>query len=211
MGILQFFDIPAVIQSHDLRHFVETGTGCGEGLEYASRFPFSTLWSCEIERALMEAAKPQFADDRVTLFLGPSSKMLEWLPRLPVDERILFWLDAHFPGADYGLHKFDDFEDAIRLPLQQELALIKQYRPANEDVILIDDARIWLDDAFEMPMVVPEVRTLCCPAARNIEFIADLFAATHRIDVLLNHQGYIVLSPYAVSEAMAVTATIARK
>lgn len=195
MGQLEHFDIKAAMQAHDLRRFVETGTGSGESLAVACDLPFTSLWSCEIEPLLASMVKKKFIDDRVTLFLGPSSTMLDWLPRLPGMDRILFWLDAHFPGADFGLRGYADvLDESMRLPLRDELALIKRHRPHNEDVIIIDDARIWLDETFEAGPI-PDNLLACRPAQLGIGFIHDLFAESHRIDILPENQGYIILTP----------------
>jgi hypothetical protein len=201
MGKIFDFDIDRAMQEHNLRHFVETGTGTGDSLEFICRFPFHTIWSCEIESAVAQHAMNRLVDDRITLFLGPSTAMLENLWRIPQGERILFWLDAHFPGADYGLHNYyDEQNESIRLPLKNELALIKQHRPLAQDVIVIDDARIWLDDVFESG-AIPVHLLACRPAELGIDFIHEMFRDTHRIDVLHNQEGFIVLSP---SDVMAV-------
>ena len=205
MGELAHFDIATAIETYDLRNLVETGTGMGIGLTFACGLPFTSLWSCEIEPVVLQYVMDRLVDERVTLFLGASDKMLDCLWRLPSDERILFWLDAHFPGAQWGFRKYvDEQNEAIRLPLRSELALIKHHRPRNEDVIIIDDARIWLDDAFEEgPFPANILRSR--PAELGIDFIYDLFGETHRIDVLLKGEGYIVLSPKALSDEMAVS------
>ena len=205
MGELASFDIATAIATYDLRHLVETGTGVGKGLSFACGFPFTSLWSSEIEPAVLNAAMDICVDERVTLFLGPSDRMLDCLWRLPTDERILFWLDAHFPGAQWGYHGYaDEKNEAIRLPLRSELEMIKQHRPLNDDVIIIDDARFWLDDAFENGPIHPQILS-CRPAELGIGFIHDLFGETHRIDVLLNQEGFIILSPKAISDEIAVT------
>lgn len=206
MGRLATFDVAAAIGKYDLRHLVETGTGIGEGLSFACCLPFTSLWSSEIEPVVIRIAMENCADDRVTLFLGRSEKMLDCLWRFPTDERILFWLDAHFPGAQWGLRGFaDETDETVRMPLRTELAIIKQHRPLNEDVFVIDDARIWLDDAFENGPIPPQIAHCCRPAELGIDFIHDLYGETHRIDVLPNEEGFIILSPKAISDEIAVT------
>jgi hypothetical protein len=78
--------------------------------------------------------------------------------------------------------------------LHDELALLKYHRPANRDVIIIDDARIWLDDEFEGGSV-PIALADCRPSKLGIQFIHDMFGDSHRIEVLLRNEGYIVLTP----------------
>ena len=47
------------------------------------------------------------------------------LPAVERDKPILFWLDAHFPGADFGLATYkDEHGREPALPLERELALI---------------------------------------------------------------------------------------
>jgi hypothetical protein len=205
MGKLANFDIAATIERYDIRNLVETGTGVGEGLSFACTLPFTALWSSEIEPQVMQVAMENCVDERVTLFVGRSDNMLDCLWRLPADDRILFWLDAHFPGAQWFLRGYGDEKDeSIRMPLRNELAMIKKHRPLNQDVIIIDDARIWLDDAFESGPVPHQIAHCCRPAELGIDFIHDLFAETHRIDVLLNEEGFIILSPKAISDEIAV-------
>lgn len=195
MGKIYHFNIERTMQDFDLRHFVETGTGTGDSLEFVLGLPFQHIWSSEIEPIIAQHVMDRLLDDRITLFIGPSAAMLSNLWRIPQDERILFWLDAHFPGADYCLRDWGAVSDnAIRLPARTELELIKQHRPLGQDVIVIDDARIWLDEPFAEGIIHQDIRPFI-PNDRNIDFIHEMFDETHRIDVLMDHQGYIVISP----------------
>jgi hypothetical protein len=65
---------------------------------------------------------------------------------------------------------------------------------ASRDVILIDDARIWLDLPFGSGPIPDSLRPLC-PAGRDIAFVQDLFNDTHDIHVDLSHEGYVMLTP----------------
>jgi hypothetical protein len=204
MGTISHFDIDRGMQVYNLDHFVETGTGRGDGLSFACSLPFKTLWSSEIDPITIQLAMNRIEDHRVTLFHGASTKMLDCLWRIPKEERILFWLDAHFPGAQHGFKGYADEEDEdLRLPLKHELALIKKHRALDQDVIVIDDARIWLDEPFESGPI-PDFLLPCRPTELGIQFIYDLFADSHRIDVIHDDQGYIVLSPYWVSDDIAL-------
>lgn len=210
MGKIFHFDIERTMQEYDLRNFVETGTGAGDSLGFILGLPFQKIWSSEIEPTVAQHVMNRMSDDRITLFVGPSAAMLANLWRIPQDERILFWLDAHFPGADYRIREWGSVkDDALRLPAKTELELIKQHRPLGQDVIILDDARIWLDDPFDEGILPEEVRPYV-PSDRNIAFIHEMFDETHRIDVLMDHQGYIVLSPWWVADAMAVEVKHAR-
>lgn len=196
MGKLYYAcNVLELINTYNLCRFVETGTGVGESLAKALRYPFRSLWSSEIEPTVLDRARDRCVDDRITLFLGPSSTMMDKLGDLPSHEPILFWLDAHFPGADYQIRPYEDVEDeALRLPLRDELALIKHHRPLNQDVILIDDARIWLDGDYDNGNIDPELAG-CRPSQLGIDFIQAMFDTTHRIEVLTRDEGYILLTP----------------
>lgn len=193
MGKLAYFNLDVLLQRFDLRHFVETGTGGGDSVHTARQYPFTTIWSCDIEHLLIEPLR-HMQDERVHLFIGRSVQMLDLLPTFPVGEPILFWLDAHFPGADYGLRSYDaEPDETIRLPLKHELQLIKQHRPADLDVILIDDARLWLDGPFRP--IREDLVEACTPTERGVEFIVELFQVSHDLTLLHDHEGFIVLTP----------------
>jgi len=200
VGQLAHFDLTGLADRFGLRSFIETGTGRGDSLAYACRFspPLTRLHSCEVHPALAAAAVSRFAGNPLVQVhsLRSTAFLDRLLPVLP-DRPALFWLDAHFPGADYGLAPYDDTLDpAVRLPLRSELDLIHLLRPlaASRDVILIDDARIWLDLPFGSGPLPDDIRPLC-PAGRDIAFIQDLFNGTHDIHVDLSHEGYVMLTP----------------
>jgi hypothetical protein len=197
MGTLRKFDLERVRRHYGCVSFVETGTGSGHSLEYATGCGFKSIHSIEIVVHLAEAARFRFsADKRVEVWRGETSealpKVLKGLSNLPC----LFWLDAHFPnGADYGLGEYgadDDLE--ARFPLEREIELIKAARPDCKDVILIDDARMYVDGNFSagaLPKDWPPLRGL----NRNIDFIRKAFAATHGIVVDHADHGYIMVCP----------------
>lgn len=204
MGVLMTFDLPALAAHYGFHRLVETGTGNGGSLTHAAALRdahgeplFSQLISCEIFPPIAHAAHQRFRDDpRIEIINSPSEMFLSIvLQELPQDEPLLFWLDAHFPGADSFLAQWgDEANPAIRLPAQSELAIIKQYRPLNKDVILMDDARIWLDGDFGLGALPDFVRPFC-PAERNIDFIHEQFGDSHDIKVVCQHHGYVVLTP----------------
>jgi hypothetical protein len=204
MGTLRRFDLLALAEQYQITHFVETGTGSGNGLAYAAscrKFGgqpvFKRLFSCEIEPTLAQNAYHRFrGNPRIEVISTSSSRFLHMvLPELPICESVLFWLDAHFPGADFEIrHYNDETRASLRLPAEEELKIIHQLRPLRRDVILMDDARIWLDDDFERGNLPDDVRH-CCPAERNINFVYPLFDATHHIKIMAEDQGYVVLTP----------------
>lgn len=209
MGNLAHFDLTDLAGRYGLKTFVETGTGAGDSLYHAASLRiFDFLRSCEINPELADRAYWRFSSlTHIGVYKMSSARFLAaMLPALTPDP-VLFWLDAHFPGADYGLASYDDPDvlNADRLPLAQELYTIRALRPhcAADDVILIDDARIWLDsvgtESFKNGPLPDHLRSVC-PTARSIEFINEAFFATHNVAVSPDDEGYIVLTPRPLLE-----------
>lgn len=199
MGTVARFDLASLRAKYDLHYFVETGTGQGDGLAHAASINpgFFSLASCEIEPTLAEAAKARFAGEgRIAVMNASSATFLARMcALLPPDEPALFFLDAHFPGADYGLRGYGaEKADALRLPLEDELRLIARNRPAGKDVVIIDDLRIYIDGPFQHGNLPVNVRPMC-PKARNVHFVKAVMGATHTVELLYDHEGYILLLP----------------
>jgi hypothetical protein len=196
LGTIAHFDLPKIRSRYKCRYFVETGTGSGRGLEYARNAGFEKLFSIEIIPALAQNAQAHFMqDDRIKIFHGESRILLEdVLAKVPPAVPVLFWLDAHFPGADYGLAAYDAEKDVgRRLPLQNELETIRRVRPQLRDVIIIDDLRIYIDGPFSGGNI-EEYRQTLPPEARNIDFVRE-FHATHTCQKIFDHEGYLLLEP----------------
>ena len=197
MGSLAHFDVGGLMARYGLVHFVETGTGRGVSLAHASRFGFRTLRSCESVPALCRDAQEAFhSDRRVTVYPSNSRDFLDRVcADTPDDEPVLFWLDAHFPGADYGLFGYgDEPDEALRLPLPQELEVIKNRRPQGRDVILVDDLRIWTDGPFSSGNLPANVRPWC-PKSRSADLFARILGATHTVRFDYADEGYTILTP----------------
>lgn len=199
MGTIARFDLSDLIPRWGLKHFVETGTGRGDSLAYAASVTpgFIALRSCELEPRLSAESAQRFRGDRrVRVFTERSSTFLRWACQmLPADEPILFFLDAHFPGADYGLRGYaDESDDGTRLPLAEELRLIAKHRPLARDVVAVDDLRIYLDGPFQHGNLPAELRPLC-PKRRGVDFVHAAMGATHDVALLYEHEGYLLLTP----------------
>ena len=203
MGNLLPFDLPALAHRYHLSRFVETGTGEGDSLAHAANILdageplFKQLYSGEIESSLAQRAYYRFAENpRVEIINAQSTTFLEMiLPEIPADEPVLFWLDAHFPGADSRLRGYGaETNETLRLPAETELNVIHRLRPQHRDVIIMDDARIWLDAKFDHEQM-PDILRQFCPTERNINFVHALFGDTHTIEVLTKHEGYVLLTP----------------
>jgi tetratricopeptide (TPR) repeat protein len=185
------------------RHFIETGTGRGTSLTFALNYPFRTLHSIDVDLMMHTRAQKIFAGERrLTLHNGLSVDVLpELLRRLPVDEPVVWWLDAHNPGCWYGWSALATEKD-VRLPLELELRIIREMRGgAPDDLILIDDARIYLNGEFEHGNLSYCHHTLA-PEDRNIDFITGMFGATHALRLDYADDGYLILAPIGRAESL---------
>jgi hypothetical protein len=200
MGTLRFFNLQPLMEQFGCRYLFETGTGIGDGVHYASFFAFERLWSVEIHPDIAATARERFAGDpRVEILDSTSEEALgRVLPTLDRAKPALFWLDAHFPGADFGFATYKDERDLDRrLPLQRELEIIARLRQPCRDVLLIDDLRIYEDGPWEMgPM--PDYAQTLPPELRNIDFaLRPPWSRTHDLRRFHEHTGYLMLTPKA--------------
>lgn len=197
MGSLDRFHLEFFIRRYGCRYFVETGTGLGSGIVHAVSFPgFQRCFSCEIMEELFERVRHLNHHSRLVIEHASSEAFLrKWLPQLDPQVPCLFWLDAHYPGADFGLRSWwAEGDTQIRLPLETELQTIRDLRPDSQDVLLIDDLRIYEDDKFEDGNLPLERHTLP-PHLRNARFVDRLFKKTHWIVRSTWDDGYLVLLP----------------
>jgi len=173
--------------------FVETGTGKGTGLSHALKYSFDKLYSIEYMEELYKECVSKFDDDRLTLIndnsLNGLEKVLEELDERPT----LFWLDAHFPGADFHFNSYDYLADQPELhkPLKYEVELIASKRPNSKDVFIIDDLQIYEDGPFEL--LNQEFKDKY--GDLGIEFINEAFAKTHDFSRDYRHQGFLIITP----------------
>lgn len=198
MGHLQAFDVQGFIDLYALKGYVETGTGIGDSLGHALKFSaFEQLFSVDFDEDLYKKALIKFQDPRLKLINKLSREALpEILNEISPDKNYLFFLDAHFPKADFGtdpdryVKSVQDYgKDAI--PLQEELAIIKNVRACIKDVILIDDVWIYEDGPFEGGNW--KERSKLSIGSRD--FVTELFKNTHEISVTYKQQGYLILIP----------------
>ncbi|MBD0364645.1 MAG: hypothetical protein ICV53_00865 [Flavisolibacter sp.] len=193
MGQIQRFDLTRIIGEYNTRYFFETGTFLGDGVGYAAESPFNKIISVEIIPEIADKAKLRFKDsDKIEIIEGNSFMALEnELPK--IKGNCLFWLDAHFPGADAGITAYDaDGNEDIRLPLAKELAIIKRLHSSYKDVLIIDDLRIYEDGPYAKGNVPADALP---KIDRNIDFIYKHFGNTHLILKSFLDEGYVLLFP----------------
>lgn len=198
MGKLNDFNLQYFIDTYKTERLIETGTGVGNSLLHALTFPFLRIDSCEIVTEQALRLKEKFANEpRVHIAAQESAEFLCTLLRdeMAAPDPILFYLDAHYPGSDLGLRPYDAEESAVlRLPLESELRMIKEYRPYAKDVIIADDLRIYKRGAFESKNL-DEIGLAHIGQYNNAQFAYDLFGGTHEIEEFAHDTGYLLLVP----------------
>jgi len=194
MGQLnEAIQVKNVLDFYNIDNFVETGTGAAEVVRSISNIKSDlNIHTIEIIEEIFNKNKISNSYlTNVNWHLGQSSEVMpEILPQL--EGNTLFWLDAHFPGADFGLASYGDEEDLDkRLPLRSELEIIVNGRDVSNDVFVIDDLRVYEDGPFETGNWAE--RNLY--GGDGIAFIEDLFEDTHFVVRSYNKQGFVILLP----------------
>lgn len=193
MGSLTRFNLNRIIQEYDSNYLFETGTLWGDAVEYALRSSFKKIISVEIIPEIADKARQRFqGEEKVSIIEGDSLAVLQkQLPAL--DGNIIFWLDAHFPGADAGLDHYDKHHDEHRrLPLVKELEIISKLRSNYNDVFILDDMRIYEDGPYQNGNAPADVLPR---GKRNLDFVHDYFSDSHFIMKSYLDEGYVLLFP----------------
>ena len=193
MGNLKRFDLSRIIKEYKTLNMFETGTFWGDGVAYALEFPFQKVISVEIIPEIAAKATQRFmSEQKVQVIESDSVSALEsTLPSLKGNT--VFWLDAHFPGADAEMVDHASGEDELfRLPLMKELEVISLHRKNFNDVLILDDLRIYEDGPYQNGPVPPNAMP---KGERNIEFVYRYFGATHHIFKSYIDEGYLLLFP----------------
>ena len=194
MGQLnQAIQIKNVLDFYDIKNFVETGTGQAEVVQTVVEADDTlNVHTIEVIPEIYDKNKINFSYLKdVNWHLGTSFDILpEILPDLK--GTTLFWMDAHFPGADFGLSSYgDEKDDDKRLPLKKELETIVANRDVTNDVFVIDDLRIYEDGPFGDGNWEDREKY----GGDGIEFIDELFDESHYVVKSYNAQGSILLFP----------------
>ncbi|HPG11214.1 MAG TPA: hypothetical protein PLU37_06770 [Chitinophagaceae bacterium] len=193
MGSINRFDLDGIKRRFNISNFIETGTWKGDAIAIALNTSFRNIISIEIVPDLAEKAKARFDQHKeVKIIAGDSETVLS--KELPsVSGNCLFWLDAHFPGADEGIKGYDEEEnDWLRLPLENELNAIRTCRTVNADVIIIDDLRIYEEGVYEKGNAPTDTLP---KSIRNLDFLYLNFNETHHIIKSYKDEGYILVFP----------------
>lgn len=192
MGTLRKFEA----EEFGCNVFFETGTGHGFSLLKALAAPcFKKLFSVEINTETFQNALRMYGVFKnLTLINSDSPSALRTvLPTLLDEDRVLFFLDAHFPGEcsstflGYKAH----IPEQARLPLETELSMIAELRKNSRDVIIVDDLRIYENGPFTKGNM-PEWAETLPPERKNIDFVKKVFPNA-RIERDYRDEGYLLI------------------
>jgi hypothetical protein len=205
MGQLTAFDLQPLIKKHNLKVYFETGTGIGVSLRHALQYNFEKFYSVDIDKDLINNLLHLQNENKNLVLVGGYSKdaLKQILPKIPESTSILFFLDAHFPGADF--HKIS-YEESIRkfkkdaFPLEEEISLIKEMRGLAKDVFVIDDYMLYdkegdYDSIKEGVVWEYEWLQKELGLETDSSFLYKTFSATHTLQKDLRHQGYLLITP----------------
>lgn len=201
----QAVDTNEMIEQFELANYVETGTGIGECLEVALRHSFENFYSIEIHDKVYAHAKARF--DKLAPLYGRECEIFHGnsFDKLPevleeLEGNTMFFLDAHFPGADFHFAQYGDTKDYdTRLPLEREVEVITKLRDTSNDVFILDDLWLYEDGPYEWQAEGFEKGE--CPIAEDIrpkdgiQFMYDSFSETHDIKKSYVTQGFLIVTP----------------
>ena len=200
MGELNIFNLQDFLKQNKCEIYVETGTGIGVCLSHMLQYGLNKYYSVDLDEDLIKKAKIKFKDSNVEFLNDYSHKALEKIvPSLDKDTSVLFFLDAHFPNADFGK---TTYEDSIRsykddaLPLAKEIKTIKKHRDISKDCFIIDDWKLYDPDqayefgGWEHRDLQESLGLKTCSSE-----ILENFKDTHNFQVFLRHQGFLFVTP----------------
>jgi hypothetical protein len=192
MGAIYQHDVNHYINKYNLENYIETGTGEGTCLSHVLNFPFKKYYSVEIYKQVYKNVLPKFIkNENCNILLGNSYEVLPNILR-EISGNVLFFLDAHFPGADFHYETYTSVEDYdTRLPLKKEIETIVSNRDTKNDVFIIDDLRVYEDNDYtdgNWPL-----RSVA--GGDGIDFIYNYLSDTHDINKDLRYQGFLIITP----------------
>tara|TARA_R100000742_G_C4275470_1_gene95960 strand:- start:792 stop:1334 length:543 start_codon:yes stop_codon:yes gene_type:complete len=115
----------------DCKYFVETGTHLGGSVDVALELGFEKVLSCEFLKDRFDYCMNKFRDDdNVYLWHGSSISCFPVMMS-EIDQKSLFWLDAHAEGGG--------------VPTLEELDFISEL-PIKNHSILIDDVPVYFSE-----------------------------------------------------------------
>jgi hypothetical protein len=195
MAHLTEHDVTDLKKKYNLDTFFETGTGNGEGVIHAKECGFNNIHTVDCMQETADQAKSNHPWAKVHLGHSPDVVCAFQTMRKAGDPcRVLWWLDAHFPGVDTGILNWQESGESVDcLPLADELDAIVS-GPRENDVILIDDAFLYRAGILDRPASdrVPDWAT---SGLGSLEPWLDRLLSTHTLTIKSEGTGSFVLTP----------------
>lgn len=205
MGSLRDHKLNDYIKKYNLKYYFETGTGVGDCLSYALNYDFDEYYTVDIDEDLVSKtyATLKRVNKNINFLIGKSTDILdEYLDQIPKESPILFYLDAHFPGADF--HKCT-YEESIRehkidaFPLEEEIDIIISKRDCSKDVFIIDDLVLYEPGDYTWVLAGNNYEYGWLQEELGIKtdssFLYEKLEKTHNFEKDLRHQGYLIITP----------------
>jgi len=137
-GGLPEYLIRPLIEQHEIKYFVETGTAGGNSARLAATM-FEKVYTIEVIEGRPEMKN---APDNIDFFVGDSAELLPDLIRelnrikgSATRQFVFFWLDAHYSGDTVNTSGYPE------CPLLAEIEAVAEY--GEDAIIFIDDARLF--------------------------------------------------------------------
>ncbi len=163
--------------------FIETGTYNGGTTKWASNH-FDSVYTVERAKNLYDKYNQELSKIKgITPYLGDSRAVLPEILNKVGDQASVFWLDGHWSGGETA-------GEEDECPLLGELACL-----ANrfDDIILIDDARLFLSvppsphDPSQWPGISDIIAALPESGKRHfVQVIDDVIFIVPKVDVIKN-------------------------
>jgi len=193
MGTLRKYEL----NTADCHIFFETGTGLGYSLRHAlENANFIQLFSTEIHEKTAKRAQDLFKKTPEVTVLNTSSitGLNKVLPTIDKNKKILFYLDAHFPGEVSSGHSYDaNIPNNLTMPLKEELEVIIKLRPNSNDIIIVDDLRLYEDGPYESGNI-PSNYANINQDVRDLSFL-NLLYGDRIIERDYKDEGYLLIKP----------------
>lgn len=145
--------------------FVETGTSYGASINAIYPY-FEKIWTVELSEELY-AFSNQFIKTlpHCTHVLGDSLVELpKYLKSLNKDEKVFFWLDAHYSSGNTARNHLD-------VPLIEECVIIDKNYQSCTGIVVIDDVRMFGTNVNEDWSYVSHDAVVASFSNFNIDFM----------------------------------------
>jgi len=193
---LNKLDLQLLCDKYNIQVYVETGTGEGNSLISALKLNrINKFYTIDLDTDILKSTSNKIGNLHNIIYINDNSinALNTILLELKNVSNILFFLDAHFPFADF---KKISYEESITkyhnyaTPLKNELELIYEFRHNNNDLIILDDLRIYKDDNFSDGNWENRIKY----NIGNEQFIYNIFS-DRIITEYYTEQGFILIEP----------------